>query len=256
MTKCILFLIKTFQNCNAVFREGFRAEQCLVHVIEKWRIYIDFGGHGSALLADLSKSFDCIDHLLLITKRNGYGVDTNLLYFLASYLKKTKQKTKVNGSYSNFENIFRSVQQGFILGPLLFNIYNCDLFFRIGDLGIASYAYDNMPCSFSSELDMVMKNLRSYTIKFFQWFHDNRLTSNAGKYNLTTSSTSPVEIQIGNTIISSVKRVKLIGVHIDGRIVFDYHVNQICKKVSKKIYTLFRVFKYMDQNIRRMIMKA
>ena len=205
MTKCTLFLIKTLQNCIAVFREGFSAEQCLVHMIEKWQVYIDFGGHGSALLTDLSKSFDCIDHLLLIAKLNGYGVDTNLLYFLAYYFEKTKQKTKVNGSYSNFGDIFSGVQQGFILVPLLFNIHNCDLFFRIGDLGKASYADDNMPCSFSSELDVLMKNLRSYTIKFFQWFHDNRLTSNAGKYNLITSSTSPVEIQIGNTIISSVK---------------------------------------------------
>ena len=205
MTKCTLFLIKTLQNCIAVFREGFSAEQCLVHMIEKWQIYIDFGGHGSALLTEFSKSFDCIDHLLLIAELNGYGVDTNLLYFLAYYFEKTKQKTKVNGSYSNFGDIFSGVQQGFILVPLLFNIHNCDLFFRIGDLGKASYADDNMPCSFSSELDVLMKNLRSYTIKFFQWFHDNRLTSNARKYNLITSSTSPVEIQIGNTIISSVK---------------------------------------------------
>ena len=59
-----------------------------------------------------------------------------------------------------------------------------------------------------------------------------------------------------NTIISSVKRVKLLGVRIDGRLDFDYHVNQICKKASKKIHALSRVFKYMDQNKRRMLMKT
>ena len=79
-----------------------------------------------------------------------------------------------------------------------------------------------------------MKKLRSYTIKIFKWFHNNRLKSNAGKCNLITSPTSPVEIQIENTIISSVKRVKLLRVHIDGRLDFDYHVNQICKKLVKK----------------------
>ena len=67
----------------------------------------------------------------------------------------------------------------------------------------------------------------------FEWFHNNRIKSNTGNCNLITSSTSPVEIQIENTIISSVKRVKLPGVHIDGRLDFDYHVNQICKKASK-----------------------
>ena len=51
----------------------------------------------------------------------------------------------MNGSYSNFNDIFSGVPQGSILGPLLFNlinIYICDLFFGIGDLDIATYADD------------------------------------------------------------------------------------------------------------------
>ena len=103
---------------------------------------------------------------------------------------------------------------------------------------------------------MALKKLRNYTIKIFEWFYSNRLRSNAGKCNLITSSTSPVETQIENTIISSVKRVKLLGAHIDGRLDFGYHMNQICKKASKKIHALSRVCKYMDQNKRRMLIKA
>ena len=101
---------------------------------------------------------------------------------------------------------------------------------------------------------MALKKLRSYTLKIFEWFHNNGLKSNAGKCNLITSSTSPIEIQIENTIISSVKRVNLLGVH--GRLDFDYHVNRICKKTRKKIHALSRVCKYMDQNKWRMFMKA
>ena len=42
--------------------KGFSAEQCLMHKIEIWRKYFDTSGHCSALLTDLSKAFDCIDH--------------------------------------------------------------------------------------------------------------------------------------------------------------------------------------------------
>ena len=82
-------------------------------------------------------------------------------------------------------------------------------FFGTGDLDIASYAHDNTQYTFSSELNVTLKKLRSYTIKVFEWFHKNRLKSNAGKCNLITSSTSPLEIRIENVIIFNVKRVKL-----------------------------------------------
>ena len=87
ITKFTHFLIKSLRNYKCGFRKGFNAEQCFIYVFEKWREYLDTGGHGSALLTDLLKPFECIDHQLLIAKINAYGVDTNSLYSLASYQK-------------------------------------------------------------------------------------------------------------------------------------------------------------------------
>ena len=56
---------ETFSKLQASFRKGYNAGQCLISMIEKWRKAIDVGDHAGALLADLSKAFDCIDHGLL-----------------------------------------------------------------------------------------------------------------------------------------------------------------------------------------------
>ena len=160
------FFDQIFSKLQCGFRKGFSAEQCLIHMMEKRRTYLHTGGHGSALLTDLSKALDCMDHQLLITKLNAYGVDPNSLYVLGSYLEKKKQRTKVNGSCSNFDDIFSGVPQGSILGPLLFNIYICDLFFGIGDLDIGSYADDNTSYIFSSERRGIEKTQKLYSKHF------------------------------------------------------------------------------------------
>ena len=76
---------------------------------------------------------------------------------MASYLEKWKQRT--NGSCSNFDGIYSGVPQGSILGPL-----------TICDLRITSNSDDSTSHTFSSDLDVAMKKLKSYTIKIFDGF--------------------------------------------------------------------------------------
>ena len=115
--------------------------------ISSWRSLVDGGVPASALLTDHSKAFDWIDHESLIAKLYAYRFDKDLLYFINSYLRGRKQITKINSSYSAFAEIIFGASQGFILGPLLFNIYICYLFSKTSDvdIDIASYADDNTP---------------------------------------------------------------------------------------------------------------
>ena len=82
------------------------------------------------------------------------------------------------------------------------------------------------------------------------------MVANAGKCHLLTSSNLPVDIRITNTKISNVERVKLLGVNIEGRLNFDYHVNTLLKKANKKYHALARVCNYMDTKKRRVLMNA
>ena len=139
------FFDKIFSKYQCGFRKGVSTQQCLLAMLEKWKRSIDNGKSFGALLTDLSKAFDCLDHELLIAKLNAYGFHLSALKLIHDYLSNRKQRTKINSTYSKWHEILFGVPQGSILGPLLFNIYLIDLFFVIEDTDIASYADDNTP---------------------------------------------------------------------------------------------------------------
>ena len=98
-----------------------------------------------------------------------------------------KELNKINSSYSAFAEILFRVPQGFILGPVLFNIYICGLFLENSDIGIANYADENTPYACSSDLDSVIFKLQENTEIIFRWFYNNNLTSSAEKSHLIVS---------------------------------------------------------------------
>ena len=196
-------------------------------MIENWRKFLGLGGHAGALLTDLSKVFNCIDHELLIAKLHAYGFDTDALKFIYSYLKGRKQRTKINSSYSSFAEILFGVPQGSILGPLLFNAYICDLFYDIDDLDFASFANDNTPYSCLADMISVLGHFEGGIDKIFNWFKKKFLKGNDNKCHLITSSKTPVGIEVSNITIMSEEKVKLFGIHIDNRLNFDDHISQL-----------------------------
>ena len=91
--------------------------------VRKWKRSVDNSKMFGALLTDLSKAFNCLDHELLIAKLNTYGFSLTVLKLVHNYLSNKKQRAKINSSYSSLLEIIFGVRRGLNLGPLLFNIF-------------------------------------------------------------------------------------------------------------------------------------
>ena len=79
------FFDDIFSKYQYGFRKGFSTQQCLLALLEKWKRSIDRGKVFGALVTDLSKAFDCLNHDLLIAKLKAYGFNLPALRLIHDY---------------------------------------------------------------------------------------------------------------------------------------------------------------------------
>ena len=240
------------------YRSGYNVQHALIALIEKWRISLDKGGFGGAILMDLSKAFDTLNHDLLIAKLHAYGFDKVSLKLIKSYLTNRWQRTKVNNSYSSWTKIIHGVPQGSILGPLFFNIYLNDLLFLTLDTSLCNYADDNTLYACDISLKSLIDKLESSASEVLNWFKYNYMKPNDSKCHLLVSGNKEEVIvaKIGNAFIVESHEVKLLGSKIDRELNFKGHMTSVCKNAGKKINVLARLCNILSLEKRKLLMNA
>ena len=109
------------------FRSLHSTLTALLEATDNWVFKIDRGNVNAVVFLDLKKAFDTVDHDILLSKMNLYGIQGIALDWFRSYLTNRAQRCLVNGSLSRICSLKCGVPQGTILGPLLFLIYINDL---------------------------------------------------------------------------------------------------------------------------------
>ena len=197
-----------------------------------------------------------LPHDLIVAKLHAYGFSIDSLKLINSYLTERKQRVKINDQFSSWFDIVVGVPQGSILGPLLFNIFLCDMFLFCNDIDFASYADDNTPYCIGKTPDEVIIQLEKCSKSIFEWFENNGMKANPDKCHLLLSKNENFEANINENRISNTRFEKLFGVTFDNQLNFNHHISKICKTASDKLHALPRVSNYIDEDKRRILFNS
>ena len=98
----------------------------LIDLTDKIRTILDGKHYALGIYLDLKKAFDTVDHGILLSKLETYGIRGHVNDFIRSYLSNRKHFTIINGYCSSQRGINVGVSQGSVLGPL-FLLYINDI---------------------------------------------------------------------------------------------------------------------------------
>ena len=128
-----------------------------------------------------SKAFDCLRHDLLFQRLTASGFSTRAVNWFRDYLRGRQQVVKYNCILSDALSVDAGVPQGFVVGPVLFNIYLNDLLRTLDPACFLAYADDLTIITSDKYVSNAATALQELLDRISVWSKQSGLTLNPDK---------------------------------------------------------------------------
>jgi len=208
------------------FRTNLKTDNATYHLTNEILNGLNNNMLVGAIFCDPEKAFDCVNHHILLTKLEFYGITGNHYKLYNSYLMNRYQRALLyndNGNIitSAWSKVKQGVPQGSVLGPLLFLIYINDLPKFVNGKSLPILFADDTsilvshsnPVEFCNTINTVFQTLSD-------WFRNNLLSLNLTKTHFITFVTinknqTEININCDNKLPPATNITKFLGLTVN-----------------------------------------
>ena len=184
---------------------------------------------------DPSKTFGRVWHDGLLYKPKSNGIDGNLFKLIKSFLNSRCQPVVLNGQYLVWKSATAGVLQGWVLGPLFFLIYindhplglttNVKLF--ADDTSLFSVINNNSVSAYGLNSDLV--KIRGWAFNWKMSFNPDPTKQAKNVIFCQKIPGTHTSFFFYNSLIEQGTTQKHLGLTLDHKLTFQYHINEKAK---------------------------
>ena len=221
------------------FRQRRSCETQLITTVNDFSRCLNRREQVDAILLDFSKTFDKVDHKILLSKLSRLGIGDSLGQWIHSFLSGRSQTVLVEGASSKPSPVLSGVPQGTVLGPLLFLAYINDINAHLSEgtkirlFADGSLLYRTIKTNEDSDI------LQSDLNTLQAWERTNKMEFHPDKCQVLriTNKRNPIQVQynIHDTPLSVVPSAKCLGKHIDSKLSWNTQNTFLCNKANNTL---------------------
>ena len=218
---------------------------------------------------DFAKAFDKVDHAILLSKLEQYGIKGKALAWIKEFLLERKQAVIIEGHKSSFQEVISGVPQGTVLGPILFVLYINDLLNILSFSNGFSFADDtklignivgeNCVKSLQRDLDTVIEwakrnNMELHEQKFEVLnysLNQSKLLRKLPFYPTTTEYCTPK-----GHVIAPQQTVRDLGVYVSSNRSWSPHIENVAGEARKMAAWALSAFRDRSPRVMLILYKS